>query len=76
MARPYDSLQYQNSLRALEFVALAKAAGLEIIYKRTAVRPGTTDARLDYENSTPVSALFNRRAGYYDTRFRRKEALS
>jgi hypothetical protein len=39
-----NSLQYQNRLRASEFLDLAAAAGLEVIYKRTAIRPGTCEA--------------------------------
>jgi Methyltransferase domain len=39
-----NSLQYQNRLRASEFLDLAGDAGLEVIYKRTAIRPGTREA--------------------------------
>jgi hypothetical protein len=39
-----NSLQYQNRLRAPEFLMLAADAGLEVIYKQTAVRPGTREA--------------------------------
>jgi SAM-dependent methyltransferase len=39
-----NSLQYQNRLRAPEFEELAAAAGFEVIYKRTSVRPGALEA--------------------------------
>lgn len=39
-----NSLQYQNRLRAREFLELAAAGGLEVIYVQTAVRPGTREA--------------------------------
>jgi hypothetical protein len=39
-----NALQYQNRLRASEFLELAAKGGLELIYKRTAVRPGTHEA--------------------------------
>lgn len=44
-----NALQYQNRLRAPEFLDLALGAGLEVIYKKTFVRPGTREAlvRLD-----------------------------
>jgi hypothetical protein len=44
-----NALQYQNRLRAPEFLDLATDAGLEVIYKKTFVRPGTVEAlrRLD-----------------------------
>jgi SAM-dependent methyltransferase len=39
-----NSLQYQNRLRAPEFLELAAESGLEVIYKRIAVRSGTSEA--------------------------------
>jgi hypothetical protein len=39
-----NSLQYQNRLRASEFLDLAGEAGLEVMSKRTAIRPGTCEA--------------------------------
>jgi SAM-dependent methyltransferase len=39
-----NSLQYQNRLRAPEFLDLATEAGLQVIYKRTHVRPGSREA--------------------------------
>jgi len=39
-----NSLQYQNRLRAPEFVELAKGAGLQLVRGRTNVRPGTLEA--------------------------------
>ena len=39
-----NPIQYQNRLRAPEFVELAIAAGFEVINKRTHVRPGTLEA--------------------------------
>jgi SAM-dependent methyltransferase len=39
-----NPIQYQNRLRAPEFVDLAIQAGFEIIGKRTHVRPGTMEA--------------------------------
>jgi hypothetical protein len=39
-----NSLQYQNRLRASEFLDLAADAGLEVVCKHTAVRPGTCEA--------------------------------
>lgn len=39
-----NALQYQNRLRAPEFLNLARGAGLQVIYKRTFVRPGTREA--------------------------------
>jgi SAM-dependent methyltransferase len=44
-----NSLQYQNRLRAPEFLDLATKAGLEVIYKRISVRPGTRDALASLE---------------------------
>jgi SAM-dependent methyltransferase len=39
-----NSFQYQNRLRPSEFLELAAKAGLNVIYKQIAVRPGTADA--------------------------------
>ncbi len=39
-----NSLQYQNRLRAPQFLDLASEAGLKVIYKRTHVRPGSREA--------------------------------
>jgi SAM-dependent methyltransferase len=39
-----NALQYQNRLRASEFLELAASGGLEVIYKQMAVRPGTNEA--------------------------------
>jgi SAM-dependent methyltransferase len=39
-----NCLQYQNRLRAPEFLELAAEAGLEVIHKEVAVRPGTREA--------------------------------
>jgi SAM-dependent methyltransferase len=39
-----NTLQYQNRLRASEFLELATESGLEVIYKQIAVRPGTYEA--------------------------------
>ena len=39
-----NSLQYQNRLRAPEFLKLAAGAGLQLVKKRTNVRPGTLEA--------------------------------
>lgn len=39
-----NSLQYQNRLRAPQFLDLATQAGLKVIYKRTHVRPGSREA--------------------------------
>jgi len=39
-----NSLQYQNRLRAPQFLEMAAKAGLNVIYKQIAVRPGTSDA--------------------------------
>ena len=44
-----NSLQYQNRLRAPEFLDLATEAGFEIILKRTSVRPGTREALADID---------------------------
>jgi Methyltransferase domain len=44
-----NSLQYQNRLRAPEFLELAKEAGLVVIYKRTFVSPGTREALATFE---------------------------
>jgi SAM-dependent methyltransferase len=44
-----NSLQYQNRLRAPEFLDLAMEAGLEVIYKRIFVRPGTREALTTFE---------------------------
>jgi SAM-dependent methyltransferase len=44
-----NSLQYQNRLRAPEFLEMAAKAGLNVIYKQTAVRPGTFDALAKFE---------------------------
>ena len=43
--RPWNnSLQYQNRLRAPQFLDMATEAGLKVIYKRTHVRPGSREA--------------------------------
>jgi SAM-dependent methyltransferase len=42
-----NPIQYQNRLRAPEFLDLAAQAGFEAIYKRTHVRPGTLEALAD-----------------------------
>jgi SAM-dependent methyltransferase len=39
-----NPLQYQNRLRAPQFLELAAEAGLEVIYQRTHVRPGCREA--------------------------------
>lgn len=39
-----NSLQYQNRMRAPEFIKLATGAGFEVIQRRTHVRPGTREA--------------------------------
>lgn len=39
-----NSLQYQNRMRAPEFVDLATAVGFEVVQARTHVRPGTREA--------------------------------
>jgi SAM-dependent methyltransferase len=39
-----NPLQYQNRLRAPQFLDLAKDAGLKVIYQRTHVRPGSREA--------------------------------
>jgi hypothetical protein len=39
-----NPIQYQNRLRAPEFVALAEGAGLEVISEKKNVRPGTLEA--------------------------------
>lgn len=44
-----NSLQYQNRLRASEFLEMAVKAGLSVIYKHTSVRPGTSDALAKFE---------------------------
>jgi len=44
-----NRLQYQNRLRAPEFLDLAADAGLEVIYKQVAVRPGTREALTTFE---------------------------
>jgi hypothetical protein len=44
-----NSLQYQNRLRAPEFLELAAEAGLEVIYKQVAVRPGTREALTTFQ---------------------------
>jgi len=44
-----NSLQYQNRLRAPEFLDLATQAGFEIILKRTCVRPGTREALANFQ---------------------------
>ncbi|HVB58024.1 MAG TPA: methyltransferase domain-containing protein [Candidatus Acidoferrales bacterium] len=44
-----NSLQYQNRLRAPEFLDLATQAGFEIILKRTCVRPGTHEALAKFQ---------------------------
>jgi hypothetical protein len=44
-----NRLQYQNRLRAPEFLELAAEAGLEVIYKQVAVRPGTREALTTFE---------------------------
>jgi hypothetical protein len=44
-----NCLQYQNRLRAPEFLELATEAGLEVIYKQVAVRPGTREALTTFE---------------------------
>jgi SAM-dependent methyltransferase len=42
-----NALQYQNRLRAPEFLELAARSGLEVIHKKMAVRPGTCEALAD-----------------------------
>jgi hypothetical protein len=44
-----NRLQYQNRLRAPEFLEMAAEAGLEVIYKQVAVRPGTREALTTFE---------------------------
>jgi ubiquinone/menaquinone biosynthesis C-methylase UbiE len=44
-----NCMQYQNRLRALEFLELAREAGLEVIYEQIAVRPGTLEALTTFE---------------------------
>ena len=44
-----NCLQYQNRLRAPEFLELAAEAGLEVIYRQVAVRPGTREALTTFE---------------------------
>jgi SAM-dependent methyltransferase len=44
-----NSLQYQNRLRAPQFLDLAAEAGLKVIYKRTNVRPGSREALAQFE---------------------------
>jgi SAM-dependent methyltransferase len=44
-----NRLQYQNRLRAPEFLEMAAEAGLEVIYKQVAVRPGTREALMTFE---------------------------
>jgi len=44
-----NRLQYQNRLRAPEFLEMASEAGLEVIYKQVAVRPGTREALTTFE---------------------------
>lgn len=39
-----NAFQYQNRLRAPEFLELTTEAGLEVVYKHTAIRPGTCEA--------------------------------
>lgn len=39
-----NPIQYQNRMRAPEFVDLAMQAGFEIISRKTNIRPGTTEA--------------------------------
>jgi len=39
-----NSIQYQNRLRAPQFLSLASEAGLKVIYQRTHVRPGCREA--------------------------------
>ena len=39
-----NPIQYQNRLRAPQFLDLAAEAGLKVIYKRTHVRPGSREA--------------------------------
>ena len=51
-----NSLQYQNRLRAPEFLDLATEVGLEIILKRTRVRPGAREALSNFE----VASQFRR----------------
>jgi len=51
-----NRLQYQNRLRAPEFLEMAAEAGLEVIYKQVAVRPGTREALMTFE----VAAEFRR----------------
>lgn len=51
-----NSLQYQNRLRAPEFLNLAMEAGLEVIYKRIFVRPGTREAL----TMLPIAPEFHR----------------
>jgi SAM-dependent methyltransferase len=51
-----NSFQYQNRLRAPEFLDLATEADFEIILKRTCVRPGTREALANLE----VASQFRR----------------
>ena len=39
-----NALNYQNRLRAPDFIAAARDAGLEIVYEERAVRPGSREA--------------------------------
>jgi SAM-dependent methyltransferase len=43
-----NPLQYQNRLRAPQFLELASEAGLQVIYKRTHTRPGSREALDDF----------------------------
>jgi SAM-dependent methyltransferase len=51
-----NSLQYQNRLRAPEFLELATEGGLEVIYKRTSVAAGTREALATFK----VASQFRR----------------
>jgi hypothetical protein len=53
-ARWNNPLNYQNRLRAPDFIAAARAAGLEVVHEERAVRPGTREALA----AMPVAARF------------------
>jgi SAM-dependent methyltransferase len=44
-----NPIQYQNRLRAPQFLDLASEAGLKVIYKRTHVRPGSREALAQFK---------------------------
>jgi SAM-dependent methyltransferase len=54
-----NPIQYQNRLRAPEFVELALQAGFEVINKKTHVRPGTMEA-LAHMHIAPQFDRFSR----------------